>query len=111
MNAFFVPQLGSQIYTMPGMSTRLNLMAAEPGEYPGLSTNFSGDGFSDMQFTVTAVPAGRFEAQLALLGAGAPPLDAAALADVIRRGSSPARAFTDPDPQLYQRLLQPSARR
>src|SRR5260370_155111 len=26
MNAFFVPQLGSQIYTMPGMTTRLNLL-------------------------------------------------------------------------------------
>jgi cytochrome o ubiquinol oxidase subunit 2 len=28
MNAFWVPQLGSQIYTMPGMTTRLNLLAA-----------------------------------------------------------------------------------
>ena len=27
MNAFFVPQLGTQIYTMPGMTTRLNLLS------------------------------------------------------------------------------------
>src|SRR5580692_5509846 len=47
MNAFFVPQLGSQIYTMPGMTTHLNLLAAQPGDYPGFSSHFSGDGFSD----------------------------------------------------------------
>ncbi len=55
MNSFFVPQLGSQIYTMPGMTTRLNLLAAGAGEYPGLSAQFSGDGFSGMRFVVSAV--------------------------------------------------------
>src|SRR5499427_7717421 len=48
MNSFFVPQLGSQIYTMGGMTTHLNLLADQPGEYPGFSAMFSGDGFSDM---------------------------------------------------------------
>ena len=56
MNSFFVPQLGSQIYTMPGMTTRLNLQADQPGRYPGLSAQFSGEGFSDMHFMVHAVP-------------------------------------------------------
>ncbi|MDB5732189.1 MAG: ubiquinol oxidase, subunit ii, partial [Variovorax sp.] len=52
MNAFFVPQLGSMIYTMNGMSTELWLHADEPGTYIGRSAHFSGDGFSDMQFEV-----------------------------------------------------------
>ena len=39
MNAFFVPQLGSMIYTMNGMRTQLNLAADEPGVFRGLSTN------------------------------------------------------------------------
>ena len=55
MNSFFVPQLGSQIYTMSGMATRLHLQADHLGTYPGLSTMFSGDGFADMRFTVDAV--------------------------------------------------------
>ena len=55
MNSFFVPQLGSQIYTMAGMPTHLHLQADKPGAYPGLSAQFSGDGFSDMRFTVDAV--------------------------------------------------------
>ena len=45
MNSFFVPQLGSQIYTMAGMATQLNLLADQPGTYPGLSAQFSGEGF------------------------------------------------------------------
>src|SRR5260370_21021004 len=61
MNSFFVPQLGSQIYTMGGMTTHLNLLADNPGEFPGFSANFSGDGFADMRFMVTAAPAGDFE--------------------------------------------------
>src|SRR5207237_9469408 len=60
MNSFFVPQLGSQIYTMPGMTTHLNLLADRRGEFPGISANFSGSGFADMRFTVKAVPAGDF---------------------------------------------------
>lgn len=61
MNAFFVPQLGSQIATMPGMTTHLNLLADHAGDYPGLSTQFSGDGFSDMHFVVHAVSASDFK--------------------------------------------------
>jgi len=54
MNSFFIPQLGSQIYTMAGMTTQLNLQADEPGTYPGLSAQFSGPGFADMRFTLRA---------------------------------------------------------
>jgi cytochrome o ubiquinol oxidase subunit II len=37
MNSFFVPQLGSQIYTMAGMTTCLHLLADHPGTYRGFS--------------------------------------------------------------------------
>lgn len=33
MNSFFIPRLGSQIYAMAGMQTRLHLIANEPGTY------------------------------------------------------------------------------
>ena len=54
MNSFFIPELGTQIYTMPGMTTQLNLQADKAGSYAGISAQFSGPGFSDMQFTVRA---------------------------------------------------------
>jgi cytochrome o ubiquinol oxidase subunit 2 len=60
MNVFFIPQLGSMIYTMNGMATRLNLRADAPGTFQGLSAHFSGDGFSDMHFDVHVVPSEQF---------------------------------------------------
>ena len=50
MNAFFIPQLGSMIYTMNGMTTQLNLQADAPGTFLGLSSHYSGDGFSGHAF-------------------------------------------------------------
>jgi cytochrome o ubiquinol oxidase subunit II len=35
-NVFFVPRLGSEIYSMYGMTTELNLQADQPGIYNGL---------------------------------------------------------------------------
>jgi cytochrome o ubiquinol oxidase subunit 2 len=59
-NSFFVPQMGTMIYTMPRMTTRLNLEADKPGVYDGLSSHFSGDGFSGMRFQVQALPPDQF---------------------------------------------------
>ena len=61
-NSFFVPQMGSMIYTMPRMTTRLNLQADRQGIYDGRSAQFSGDGFPGMQFQVHAVPPQQFAA-------------------------------------------------
>lgn len=55
MTAFFIPQLGSMIYTMNGMVTRLELRADNEGTYQGLAAHFSGDGFPDMLFDVHVV--------------------------------------------------------
>ena len=50
MNSFWIPQLGGQIYAMPGMTTQLYLMANHPGNYRGSSANISGRGFAGMDF-------------------------------------------------------------
>lgn len=55
MSAFFIPQLGSQIYTMAGMRTKLNLLATHKGTFEGLNSQYNGDGFSDMTFKVDVV--------------------------------------------------------
>jgi cytochrome o ubiquinol oxidase subunit 2 len=59
-NVFFVPQFGTMIYTMPRMTTRLNLQADRQGVYDGLSAHFSGDGFPGMQFKAEVLPADQF---------------------------------------------------
>jgi cytochrome o ubiquinol oxidase subunit 2 len=60
MDSFFIPELGSQIYTMPGMESKLSLLASDPGSYTGISANYSGDGFSDMTFATRVMTRGDF---------------------------------------------------
>jgi cytochrome o ubiquinol oxidase subunit 2 len=84
MNSFFVPQLGSQIYTMAGMMTRLHVQADHPGTYPGLSAQFSGDGFADMRFNVEAVAAESFAQWVDATRNAGPVLDAPAYADLAK---------------------------
>jgi cytochrome o ubiquinol oxidase subunit 2 len=84
MNSFFVPQLGSQIYTMPGMMTQLQLQADHPGSYRGLSAQFSGDGFADMRFLLDAVPSQQFEQWVASSHDNGPMLDAQSYADLTK---------------------------
>ncbi len=62
MNAFFIPDLGSMIYTMNRMQTNLHLIADGPGQFMGLSAMFSGDGFAGMHFNVDSVTSDQFKA-------------------------------------------------
>jgi cytochrome o ubiquinol oxidase subunit II len=106
MNSFFVPQLGSQIYTMGGMTTHLNLLAYRPGEYPGFSANFSGAGFSWMRFVVRSVPARDFDAWLEQASGTGSALDDARYAELAKPSKAvPPTTYRSVDPKLFERIL------
>jgi len=105
MNSFLVPQLGSQIYTMAGMTTELNLRADRAGVYPGLSAQFSGDGFSDMRFEVEAVSEEAFAGWLAATAAEGRPLDAEALRLLERPGTTGRERYRVALPDLFGSLV------
>ncbi|WP_454763463.1 ubiquinol oxidase subunit II [Cupriavidus campinensis] len=65
MNSFFIPQLGSMVYAMAGMETKLHLIANEAGTYDGMSANYSGGGFSGMKFKAVAMSNFEFDAWVA----------------------------------------------
>lgn len=60
MNSFWIPALGGQMYAMTGMTTILHLQATTPGSYPGMSANYSGEGFAQMKFTARALSPAEF---------------------------------------------------
>jgi cytochrome o ubiquinol oxidase subunit 2 len=106
MNAFFIPQLGSMIYTMNGMTTQLNLRADAPGIFRGLSSHYSGDGFSDMHFDVQAVPADRFAAWIEATRNTGPTLDPASYAALARQSMNTTPfTFRAADPGLFQQIV------
>jgi cytochrome o ubiquinol oxidase subunit 2 len=106
MNSFFVPQLGSQIYAMSGMTTHLNLLADRPGEYPGISANFSGDGFADMRFTVKSMSQSDFAAWLQQARGTGTALDTAAYAALARPSRTvPPMTYRAVEPNIFERIL------
>jgi cytochrome o ubiquinol oxidase subunit 2 len=106
MNSFFVPQLGSQIYTMGGMTTHLNLLADTPGEYPGFSANFSGDGFPWMRFVVRSMPPVDFNAWLVQTRGTGTGLDDAGYAELAKPSKAvPPTTYRWVEPRLFERVL------
>ncbi len=106
MNAFFVPQLGSMIYTMNGMATELNLHADQPGTFRGLSAHYSGEGFSDMHFDVRAVPADQFAQWVSTTAGAGPVLDAASYTALARQSVNlPPATFSKVEPDLFSKIV------
>lgn len=107
MNSFFVPQLGSQIYTMNGMTTQLHLLADRVGVYRGQSSHFSGDGFADMNFPVHAVTTDDFGQWVDTARGSGKLLDAAAYAKLAEQSAGhPATTFSAVQPDLFDAIVQ-----
>ena len=106
MNTFFVPQLGSMIYTMYGMADQLSLQADHPGVFHGQSSHYSGDGFSDMSFDVHAMAPAAFAAWVQDARGSGAALDASSYAGLARQ-SQAVRPFTyrAVAPQLFQDIV------
>jgi cytochrome o ubiquinol oxidase subunit 2 len=106
MNSFFVPQLGSQIYTMAGMTSQVSLEADQPGTYPGLSAQFSGEGFAGMHFDVRAVSTDAYARWVAARSVEGPTLDQAAYAALVKPSKDVRPAsFKTIDPALFDTIV------
>ena len=106
MNSFFVPQLGSQIYAMAGMTSQLNLQADQPGTYHGISAQFSGAGFSKMHFEAKAVAAEDYAKWVLATRGGAGTLDQAAYAKLsVQSENVPPQTFASIDPKLFDAIV------
>jgi cytochrome o ubiquinol oxidase subunit 2 len=105
MTSFFIPRLGSQIYTMNGMVTPLNLRADRPGDFFGEASHFNGDGFSDMNFVASAVPPAAFDAWVASVRGKGPALNAQAYQALGRQTAKvPAFTYGSVQPGLFDAI-------
>ncbi|HEV2403217.1 MAG TPA: ubiquinol oxidase subunit II [Candidatus Saccharimonadales bacterium] len=106
MNSFWIPQLGGQIYAMPGMSTQLHLEASKVGDYYGSSANISGSGFAGMTFTARVASATDFMMWLQAATRAQHALTMAVY-DALAQPSknNPAVEYSSVDPGLYSAIL------
>ena len=106
MTSFFIPRLGSQIYAMAGMQTRLHLMADEPGTFRGQNQQFSGRGYAGMTFTATATSPEAFTAWVDKVRQSAEGLDPERYARLETPGEEPAAVhFSSVAPGLFESIL------
>lgn len=105
MNSFWIPQLGGQIMVMPGMSTRLHLMADRAGAYDGFSANISGAGFSRMTFVANAVSQEDFDGWVVEVQALRHPLTASAYRLLAAPSEGAVELFFPVQESLYSDII------
>lgn len=106
MNSFQIPQLAGQIYAMAGMKTALHLLADTEGDYKGMSTNFSGDGFAGMTFTARVSSQKDFETWVKGIQNKEKPLTATRYDEFIAPSEHhPIQFFSKVDSKLFEHVL------
>lgn len=106
MNSFWLPALGGQIYSMPGMSTQLHLLSDKEGTYKGSSANISGRGFAGMAFTAQAVSGDDFAKWTKSVRASSKPLSANSYQMLAHPSSNyPTTTYSSVEPGLYNSIL------
>jgi cytochrome o ubiquinol oxidase subunit 2 len=106
MNAFWIPSLGSQVYAMSGMSSKLHLAADTTGDYKGSSSNVSGEGFADMAFTARSSTRADFDTWVENIKQSGAALDMTAYATLARPGSLKEPAYYAlKDVGLYDKIV------
>lgn len=101
MNSFWVPQLGGQEYTMPGMAMRLWLEADQAGTYYGHGANFTGAGFAHMNFNVIATSDAKFNAWVKQVKSSAPALTKAGYAQLRKPSVVGTKEYASFPPGLF----------
>ncbi len=107
MNSFFIPQLGSQIYSMAMMETKLHLIANEAGTFDGISSNYSGAGFTGMKFKVTATPTeDEFNQWVSKVRQSNKVLDDATYDQLVKPSeNNPVEYFSHVKPKMFEQIV------
>ena len=102
MTSIMIPKLGTQIFAMAGMRSKLHLMAHEKGTYFGKNYQYSGDGFSHMTFDAIATSEKGFQQWLQKAKAARNPLDDANYKKLAKPSvNPPVKYYSSVKPNLF----------
>ncbi|SEM70484.1 cytochrome bo3 quinol oxidase subunit 2 [Sphingomonas gellani] len=107
MNTFYAPTLAGMIYAMPGMQSQLHAVLNRPGEYEGMSANYSGAGFSDMRFKLRGLGQAGFDQWVAQNKAAGRTLDTRTFVALEKPSEKvPVMRFAGVDADLFRRVVE-----
>ncbi len=107
-NDIYIPQLAPMIAVMPGMLTKDTFDAPALGSYTGFAADFSGAGFSWMQFGTRIVSPADFTAWTQKAAASQDQLSYAAFQQVAQPHANigaKVSYFSNPDAQLFDKVV------
>ena len=107
-NDIYIPQLAPMIAVMPGMRTRDTFDAPVVGEYTGFGADFSGAGFSWMQFATHVVSQADFNAWVQKAASSPNQLSYAVFQKVAQpqvNVGAKVSYFSNPDPHLFDKVV------
>lgn len=106
MNSFWIPKLGGQVYAMAGMTTKLHLIADEPGSFEGISANISGEGFSNMTFKAQAGSRAQFDEWIKTLSRSPNKLSWSEYEKLVKPTlKSPVISYSSTEPELHSKVV------
>lgn len=107
MASLFIPRLGSQVYAMAGMQTRLHLLANKSGTFTGMNSQFSGAGFPEMHFKVIATSTKDYQSWLRQIRQAGSTLNPARFKQLEQASAhNPVRYFASiQPPDLFDRVM------
>src|SRR5215217_5802716 len=105
-NTFYVPALAGMIYAMPGMETKLQAVMNHEGEFTGLSGQYSGSGFSHMNFGFQSLSQQGFDEWVAKAKSAGMPLDRNVYLQLEKPSEAePVRYFSSVDDGLFNAIV------
>ena len=91
---------------MPGMQTTLHAVINHPGQYEGISANYSGAGFSGMRFTFRGLDQAGFDQWVADAKAATDTLNRAAYLQLEQPSeNNPVKHFGNLEPALFNAIV------
>lgn len=106
MNSFFIPALAGQVYAMAGMQTQLHAVINKEGDYEGFSANYSGAGFSHMNFTFHGLTQQAFNQWVTKVKSAGTTLDRAAYMKIEKPSEqAPVQYFSHAATGLFNSIL------
>jgi cytochrome o ubiquinol oxidase subunit 2 len=107
MTSFFIPALGSQMYVMAGMQTKLHLMADEVGVFRGQNMEYSGNGYAGMHFKAISTTNEGFENWLKGVKEAKDTLSVERFKEINRmfHMNHPVTSFSSVDPDLFNTIM------
>jgi cytochrome o ubiquinol oxidase subunit 2 len=107
MNTFYVPAMAGMIYAMPGMETKLHAVLNRAGRFEGMSANYSGAGFSYMNFWTNSVDDAGFDRWVAQMRGNRRRLDGATYLQLEKPSEKVApMGFGAVEPRLFERAVE-----